>query len=93
MFNFLQGDRSIGLINEAIAWNIEGNFDRISAMGMLMILREDRAKFEVQLDQKMSIVANDKFFNKHFSKYSKNKSKLAIDKAVASMEKAIAAKK
>lgn len=59
--------RSIGLINEAIAWNIDGNFDRISAMGMLMILREDRAKLEVSLSQEQrDKVANHDFWNKHF---------------------------
>lgn len=30
------------LIKELIGYNTEGNFDRISAMGMLMLLREDR---------------------------------------------------
>lgn len=33
--------RSRALIQELIAWNSEGNFDRVSAMGMLMLLRED----------------------------------------------------
>lgn len=36
--------RSLGYIREAIAWNINGNFDRISAGIMLFILREDRRK-------------------------------------------------
>jgi len=36
--------RSIGYIKEAIAWTPDGNFDRCSAMDMVMILREDRAK-------------------------------------------------
>ena len=63
--------RSIGLINEAIAWNIEGNYDRISAMGMLMILREDRAKIEVSIGkQNSNNIANDKFFNSHFTQFN-----------------------
>jgi hypothetical protein len=37
--------RSIGLLLEALKWNANGNFDRISAAGMLMLLREDRQKF------------------------------------------------
>lgn len=37
--------RSVALIKEAIGWNHDGNFDRISALGMLMIYREDRIKY------------------------------------------------
>jgi hypothetical protein len=37
--------RSIGYIKECIAWNPDINTDRVSAMDMVMILREDRAKF------------------------------------------------
>ncbi len=36
--------RSIGYIREAISWNKDANFDRISAGIMLLILREDRIK-------------------------------------------------
>lgn len=32
------------LIDELIAWNPDGNFDEISAMGMAMIMRADIAK-------------------------------------------------
>lgn len=63
--------RSIGLIQEAIAWNQEGNFDRISAIGMLMILREDRAKLEVSLLDNQKTISQDKFFDKHFNRFSK----------------------
>ena len=38
----LQKIRSIGLVKELISWNANGNYDRVSAMGMLMILKEDR---------------------------------------------------
>lgn len=37
--------RSKPYIEELIKWNPDGNFDRVSAMGMLMILREDRIKY------------------------------------------------
>jgi len=36
--------RDIGYIREAISWNIDGNFDRISDGNMLWILRQDRLK-------------------------------------------------
>lgn len=37
--------RSIGLLLEAMKYNQNGNFDRISCGGMLMLIREDRQKF------------------------------------------------
>lgn len=37
--------RSIGYIKECIAWNPDINTDRVSAMDMVMILREDRKKY------------------------------------------------
>jgi hypothetical protein len=33
--------KSIGLLDELIGWNIKGNYDRVSSLGMLMILREN----------------------------------------------------
>lgn len=37
--------RSIGYLDECIEWNSDGNFDRVSAMGMCMILREEIRKY------------------------------------------------
>jgi len=37
--------RSVAYLEELIAWNIDINTDRVSAMGMLMIYREDRLKY------------------------------------------------
>jgi len=42
MYLNLHKIRSIGYIKECIAWNADINADRVSAMGMLMILRADR---------------------------------------------------
>lgn len=36
--------RSIGLLKEAISWNLDGNFDRVSGLGMVFIARADLAK-------------------------------------------------
>lgn len=58
--------KSIPYIKEAIGWNIDGNFDRVSSMGMLMILKEDLAKYEVKnLETKSKTVAQDPFFQRH----------------------------
>lgn len=37
--------RSVAFIQEMIKWNKDMNADRVSAMGMLMILRQDRLKY------------------------------------------------
>jgi len=34
--------RFLGAVKELISWNPDGNYDRVSALGMLMILKEDR---------------------------------------------------
>jgi len=62
--------RSIGLIKEAIAWNMDGNFDRISAIGMLMILREERINRVPTYEEKPKSDMGDEFFNKWFQKHS-----------------------
>lgn len=65
--------RSIGYIKELIAWNININTDRVSAMGMLMILKEDRAKITLNLhEQSRKAITDDKFWDKHFSQWKKS---------------------
>lgn len=62
--------RSIPYVEECIAWNSDGNFDRVSAMGMLFILREDRIKRTASAkahgDKKVNKVSDDKFFSKNY---------------------------
>jgi hypothetical protein len=64
--------RSIPYIEECIKWNADGNFDRVSAGIMLMILREDRYKRTQSAiqnqDKKLDTLANDNFFNKNYNK-------------------------
>jgi hypothetical protein len=57
--------RSKPLIEELIGWNIDGNFDRVSAMGMLMILKQDRAKIEAELESSTKTLSNDPYWSKH----------------------------
>jgi hypothetical protein len=47
--------RSIGYIKECIAWNPDINTDRVSAMDMVMILREDRAKMTTKFEEERNI--------------------------------------
>lgn len=67
--------RSRALIKELINYNQQGNFDRISAMGMLMLLREDRIvqyqgniSKERQEQAKSNYLGNDDFFNRNYKK-------------------------
>ena len=65
--------RTRALIKELILYNSEGNFDRISSMGMLMLLREDKMilyKGEVskskEEDASASYLGNDPFFKTNY---------------------------
>lgn len=65
--------RPRALIKELILYNSEGNFDRISSMGMLMLLREDKMilyKGEVskskEEDVSASYLGNDPFFKTNY---------------------------
>lgn len=62
--------RTIPYLEECIAWNSDGNFDRVSAAGMLFILREDRRKrtetARKNKDGNPSHLSNDPFFKKNF---------------------------
>lgn len=63
----LQKIRSIGYIKEAIAWNEDDNFDRISAMSMVMILRADRLKNEInRTETKIKNIYSDPWFKRSF---------------------------
>lgn len=65
--------RNRALLKELINYNSEGNFDRISAMGMLMLLREDRmiryqgdVSKEKQESANNSYDGNDPFFKRNY---------------------------
>lgn len=65
--------RNRALLKELINYNSEGNFDRISAMGMLMLLREDKmiryqgdVSKEKQERANNSYDGNDPFFNRNY---------------------------
>lgn len=65
--------RNRALLKELINYNSEGNFDRISAMGMLMLLREDKMiKYQGnvgrdrQENAENSYDGEDPFFNRNY---------------------------
>lgn len=58
--------RSIGYIKECIAWNPDINTDRVSAMDMVMILREDRAKMTTKFEEDKNINSETFFHDDPF---------------------------
>lgn len=65
--------QSIGLLRELINYNPDGNFDRISALIMLMILREEKLKYLIRKQEKKSKdIAEDDFFMNRFKQLEKN---------------------
>jgi hypothetical protein len=54
--------KSPALLQELITWNPEANFDRISALGMTLIILEDRRKIIIDTEKKIETV-NDKINN------------------------------
>lgn len=75
--------RAKALLQELAQWNPDGNYDRVSSLGMLMLLREDRMiVMQGDVDRAMSsasdpkYIGNDPFFSTNYtravSKFSKN---------------------
>lgn len=63
--------RNRALIQELSQWNIDGNFDRVSALGMLMLLREDRmitfgGNPQKQKEVPSTYLGNDDFFKNNY---------------------------
>jgi len=68
----LHSIRSIGYLKECSQWNINGNFDRISAGNMLFILRANKIKLAEGLkgsnsNRERDEYANDPFFMENYS--------------------------
>jgi hypothetical protein len=57
--------RCLPAIQEMILWNMDGNFDRVSALGALMLLYYDRTKYPVEERFKEDPI--DEFFTRHFN--------------------------
>jgi hypothetical protein len=67
--------RGKALLEELLKWNPDGNFDRVSALGMVMILREERLKnLESNMsDDNSNIKAKDDYFLKNYDyRFNKN---------------------
>ena len=59
--------KSKALLQELAQWNPDGNFDRVSSLGMLMLLREDKMiTLGGDEHNNESDLSNDKFFKKNY---------------------------
>lgn len=69
----LQRLRGIALIKELIMWNPDINADRVSALGMLMIIRENNMKYlpgegtSIGKKTRKNYLGNDPFFTSNFA--------------------------
>ena len=60
--------KSQGLLRELINYNPDGNFDRVSALIMLLILREEKLKYVTKKqEEKVKQLSEDPFFTRHFN--------------------------
>lgn len=57
--------RSLGILREILSYNDDGNFDDISALGMLMIYRENIATTRVVKESQKKVIMNDPFWGRH----------------------------
>jgi hypothetical protein len=60
--------RSIPLLKELILWNSDGNYDRVSALGMLMLLKKDMLKLNLELESPTKTLAQDPFWSRNYKK-------------------------
>jgi hypothetical protein len=59
--------RSPAAIKETIGWNPDGNFDRVSALGMLMIYREDQLRYLGHVEETPEIDPSDYWIRNYYS--------------------------
>lgn len=79
--------KSRGLIKELIYWNPDGNFDRHDALGMLMLLREDKLRIfgvispsESMQQRQAKDLSEDPFFTNNYKAGNNNSYMQAFEK-------------
>ena len=78
--------KSLGYLEEIEQWNEDGNFDRVSAMDMVMILREDRLKLMSTINKDIDYIEEDAFISKNYDQFFKQ-DKEATDSDIAKIFK------
>jgi len=63
-----------GILRELMAYNSSGNYDRVSALIMLMILREERLKYIVKRQEtRVKNIMDDDFFSRNYKQTKSSK--------------------
>ena len=66
--------KSLAFLDELIMWHGDGNFDRVSGFGILMIfLNEIESKLDSYLKQESNDIYNDPFYVSFFKRKSYNR--------------------
>lgn len=60
--------RCLPAIKEMTLWNIDGNYDRVSALGALMLIFHDREKYNIESQEDHTSLAYDDFFLRNYRK-------------------------
>lgn len=60
--------RCLPAIKEMVLWNIDGNFDRVSALGALMLIFHDREKYNAESQEDYKSLAHDDYFIRNYRK-------------------------
>jgi len=58
--------RCLPAIKEMTVWNIDGNFDRVSALSMLMLAFHEREKYNEETQKNHKSLAQDSFFLRNY---------------------------
>jgi hypothetical protein len=74
----LHGIRSVGLLKELFMWSKDMNADRVSAIGMLMIYREDIITIIERNEKRPKDVGNDPFWTNSHKFYMQGRKKALL---------------
>ncbi len=60
--------RCLPAIKEMVMWTAEGNYDRVSALGALMLFFHEREKYNVESESDHKTLAQDEWFIRNYNK-------------------------
>jgi hypothetical protein len=63
---------SPALLQELIYWSIDGNYDRVSAMGMLMLIKQDYFRIVADEQSRAKDISQDPFWKRHRKHHNPN---------------------
>jgi hypothetical protein len=61
--------RCLPAIKEMVFWNSDGNFDRVSALGALMLIFHDKEKYNLETDIDHNNLSIDPYFERNYKRF------------------------